>query len=244
MTVPGPDPFFTVYRERYAPGTVESLARVAAVLPFLRRHLPAPPCHVLDLCCGAGAFAFELERLGCVVHAIDRDPHLLALAQDHAARCGSAVTFAPGEARSFPIPEGGYEAVVLLGNPLPAFDPGHLSEVLQQVDRALRPGGLLIVDHVDRIGELLEAGPVATYDVSTGPPVVSVRGPYDAARGTVERLHLHLGNGAHARMAEHLWAPWLLAALCRAAGLVEHARETYAPHRHLSLMVKEESFLV
>ena len=133
---------------------------------------------------------------------------------------------------------------MLLGNALPAFDPGHLAEVLQQVDRALRPGGVLIVDHVDRIGELLEPGPVATYDVSSGPPVVSVRGPYDPDRGTVERLHLHLGTGAHARLSEHLWAPWLLAAVCRAAGLVEHARETYGKHRHLSLLVKEETFLV
>ena len=96
MTAPGPDPFFSVFHDRYAPGTVESLARVAAVLPFLRRHLPAPPCRVLDLCCGAGVFAFELERLGHVVRAIDRDAALLERARAHAARSGSAVTFEAG----------------------------------------------------------------------------------------------------------------------------------------------------
>lgn len=71
------------------PGAEDSLA----MRLILEKKLVKPGDQVLDVGCGAGRFAFALERLGAKVLGVDFSPRMIAEAERCAAELGSAARF-------------------------------------------------------------------------------------------------------------------------------------------------------
>jgi ubiquinone/menaquinone biosynthesis C-methylase UbiE len=103
---------------------------------LLLRQLPRPCNRVLDVGCGAGAFAIELAKRAEHVDAVDRSPVMI----DEARRVApSNVTCILADVTQEPLPDDRYDAIVSIS----ALHHTQLKEVLPRLAGALRPGGVL-----------------------------------------------------------------------------------------------------
>lgn len=118
---------------------------------LLLRQLPRPCSRVLDVGCGAGAFAAELATRAEHVDALDRSPAMI----EQARRVVPAnVTCVLADVLSEPLPDACYDAIV--SNT--ALHHMRLDQALPRLARALRPGGVLAVVALPR-GDILRELP-------------------------------------------------------------------------------------
>lgn len=110
----------------------------------LLRALPGRLHAALDVGCGGGAFAARLAQRARHVDGIDRDPHMIALAQ---ARVPANVSVRVEDVSIVQLPQGHYDAVTSI-SVLHHLD---LLQVLPRLAETLRPGGLLIAVALPRI---------------------------------------------------------------------------------------------
>jgi SAM-dependent methyltransferase len=111
---------------------------------LLLRHLPRPCGRVLDVGCGAGAFAVELARRAAHVDALDRSPAMI----DAARRVvPSNVTCILADVLHEPLPDARYDAIVSIS----ALHHAPVEEVLPRLAGALRPGGVLAAAALPRL---------------------------------------------------------------------------------------------
>jgi SAM-dependent methyltransferase len=129
---------------------------------FMERARALGP-RVLELGCGEGDLAIDLARAGLEVDAVDLSPDRIAVAVAQASAAGIArrPRFEVRDLNVDALPDGPYDGVV-------AHDALHhvvaLEALLERVERALRPGGrLLVLDYVgmDRMPRALAAALVA-----------------------------------------------------------------------------------
>jgi SAM-dependent methyltransferase len=110
----------------------------------------SPGASILDLCCGHGRHSLELARRGYRVVGLDFDPPSLELAREAAAELDLAVEFIRSDMRAIPY-RGEFDLVI---NLYTAF--GYLEseaedqKVLEQVARALKPGGCFLLDTINQ----------------------------------------------------------------------------------------------
>jgi len=103
------------------------------------------PFRVLDAGCGTGRVAIELHRRGVEVVGVDLDPQMLAAAR----RKEPAIPWHRGDLATFVVPEPSgepatFDVVVMAGNVMIFVAPGTEAEVVANMARHLRPGGLLV----------------------------------------------------------------------------------------------------
>ena len=103
---------------------------------LLLRHLPRPCNRVLDIGCGAGAFAVELAKRAERVDALDRSPAMIDQAKQVAP---PNVTCILADLLQEPLPDAQYDAIVSIS----ALHHTSLSQALPRLAAALRPGGVL-----------------------------------------------------------------------------------------------------
>ena len=105
---------------------------------------------VLDLCCGQGRHALLLARRRLRVTGQDLSPEYLDLARQAAQAAGLQIETVHSDMRVIPF-EGRFDAVI---NMFSAFgyleSEGEDAKVLAAVARALRPGGRLLMDLLNR----------------------------------------------------------------------------------------------
>jgi len=128
------------------------LIEFARTQEIILRHLPSPPCTVLDVGGGPGAYACWLASLGHRVILVDAVP--LHVEQARAASARQPHTpvsdCRQGDARHLDAADATARAVLLLG---PLY---HLTErpdrlrALREARRVLEPGGLLFAAAVSR----------------------------------------------------------------------------------------------
>lgn len=154
-------------------------AEVAYLAAVLARH--APGGRVLDLGCGVGRHAIGLARLGFQVVGLDVSPWALQRAGAAAARAGVDVALHQVDLlRVRDLPVTAMDAAVCVQ----AFGWGSDADQLRMlgaVRRALRPGGVLVLDHsnVSAILRGYQAESQARVDGTT----FRFRRHYDAATG-------------------------------------------------------------
>jgi D-alanine-D-alanine ligase len=106
---------------------------------------------ILDLCCGQGRHALELARRGFrQVEGLDRSRYLIRLARRRAAKANLPVIFHEGDARTFRLRDGAFDAVVMMGNSFGYFEAAEDdARVFTAVKRVLRSYGTLVLDVTD-----------------------------------------------------------------------------------------------
>jgi SAM-dependent methyltransferase len=104
----------------------------------LLRHVPPSRGTILDVGCGAGAFACSLADRAEHVDAIDRSPAMIERARQ---RVPANVRLITADVLTEPLPEGRYDAVVSIT----ALHHMPLPEALPRLAAGLRPGGVLAV---------------------------------------------------------------------------------------------------
>jgi len=135
--------------EVFTPGSVDALAaapsEAAAAWTLLGLKRGA---RLLDLCCGTGRHSILLARRGASVLGVDRTPAYLTEARRRAGKLENC-RFAQGDMRRLPF-EGEFDAVMNLWTSFGYFEKESDDlKTLKGVARALKPGGLFLIELVD-----------------------------------------------------------------------------------------------
>ena len=120
---------------------------------FAIHALGIQPHHrVLDLCCGQGRHSIALAKTGLNVTGVDLSEEMLAIARSTADEAGVSLTLRQADMRHLPDDlENQFDAVI---NMFSSF--GYLEsedddqQVLHQIAKALKPGGKLLMDLLNR----------------------------------------------------------------------------------------------
>jgi ubiquinone/menaquinone biosynthesis C-methylase UbiE len=110
---------------------------------------------VLEIAPGPGYFALEMARRGARVTGLDISPTMVEIATGHAKESGLAVDFRQGDATKLPFQDGSFDLIVCQA----AFKNFlHPVQVLDEMHRVLRSGGLAVIDDMRReatLGEIV-----------------------------------------------------------------------------------------
>jgi SAM-dependent methyltransferase len=104
---------------------------------------------ILDLGCGPGEHAVRLAKRGYEVIGIDLSLAMLARAADEATELQQRINFVQGDMRDLTF-EDAFDGVYCWGTTFGYFDEQKNIEVIQKVHKALRRGGRLLLDVVNR----------------------------------------------------------------------------------------------
>jgi SAM-dependent methyltransferase len=104
---------------------------------------------VLDLGCGSGQHAVELASRGYNVVGYDLSLTMLAMAADEAQERGQKINFLQGDMREMAFEEM-FDGIFSWGTSFGFFDEEKNISVIQRVHRALRKGGMFLLDLVNR----------------------------------------------------------------------------------------------
>ena len=122
-------------------------AEVCYLHGLLQRFSEQPVRRVLDIACGTGSHAIELERLGYDVVGCDISEDMLVRAREKARAASSAVRFEHQDMRSLDVAPTPFDAILCL------FDAiGHvqttaaIKQTLAAVYRHLPDGGLFVLE--------------------------------------------------------------------------------------------------
>jgi SAM-dependent methyltransferase len=155
------------YSGRYADyyDTFYSVKDYASESAFVHRMLTdlgrKPPGRLLELACGTGSHALQLERLGWDVVATDQSEDMLRVARAKAKKNSSRVEFRREDMRALPTSLGEFDAAIAL------FDSiGHVHHdaavagVLASVRAFLKPGGSFLFEFLHSVAMLNRFEPV------------------------------------------------------------------------------------
>lgn len=122
-------------------------AEAAFVYECLQRFSEGKTKRILELACGSGNHAFELEKLGFSILATDYSEDLLAVAREKAAARGSAVDFRLADMRTLSLEEDDIDAAICLFDSIGYVQTNAaIQQVLAGVHRHLRPDGLFVFE--------------------------------------------------------------------------------------------------
>jgi SAM-dependent methyltransferase len=111
----------------------------------------APGARLLDLCCGQGRHAVPLAQLGYRVTGLDLSRPLLDRAAALAAAQGQRPGLVRADMRRLPFADASFDAVLNLFNAFGYLeDEAQDEQVLREVARVLRPGGLFLQELANR----------------------------------------------------------------------------------------------
>ncbi|MFI5346427.1 MAG: class I SAM-dependent methyltransferase [Elusimicrobiota bacterium] len=136
-------------KEIFTPGSPEAVSAAPDEVKFLWKVLGLKKgSRVLDIPCGTGRHAIRLARRGASVLGVDVTPEYIREAR-RAAKGRPNVRFVRGDMRRIPL-ENEFDAAINLWTSFGYFaDPADDAKTLRAVARALKPGGLFLIDMAD-----------------------------------------------------------------------------------------------
>jgi SAM-dependent methyltransferase len=200
------------YHALYPHRDTEDARRAVALI---RRVAPwRPGEQVLDLACGAGRHAFELERAGAQVVGLDLSPTMLLR-----ARTRSRMRLVRGDMRALPFRGESFGVAVNLFTSFGYFrDDAEHHEVMRQVARVLAPGGRFVLDYLnaEQVRRTLLREPEDRSEPATA---VRIRRRFsEEGRYVVKEIELR-DEGRSFQERVRLFSVEELSALLREAGL-------------------------
>jgi SAM-dependent methyltransferase len=115
-----------------------------AIAEWLRDRGVMPGSEILDAGCGTGRYAIDLARRGYVAHGVDRSPELIEVATAAITNSMRGVSFSVGDIAHLPAVR--YSALLCRGVLNDIIRDGDREAAFAAFARALRPGGVLILD--------------------------------------------------------------------------------------------------
>ena len=139
---------------------------------------------VLDAPCGHGRIAQRLAERGCQVVGIDQAAHFVDLAKRNAAARGLDVEYRVGDLRALDAgPE--FDAVISWFTSFGYFDDPTDRDILRRYHAALKPGGRLLLDHLNRDRLLRFFNPGSDHAQEVGEDLMLDRSTFDPVSGRV-----------------------------------------------------------
>lgn len=124
---------------------------------LLARHLPPPPCRVLDVGGATGAYSFWLADLGYEVTLVDFSPHHIdavqGLQQTAAHRLKAALV---GDARGLEFADDSFDAVLVMGPLYHLLERNDRVRALSEARRAVVQGGLVAATVISRYASMMD----------------------------------------------------------------------------------------
>jgi SAM-dependent methyltransferase len=152
------DDYLFAYRDDLTDERSE--AEVAALVKLLELD---PPMKILELACGFGRHANRLAGLGHSVTGVDYMPGFLEIARQRAAEIGVQVDYRQGDMRQVSF-QNEFDRVLLLFTSFGYFEDDENELVLENMKRALKPGGQLMFDIQNRDVILKDLPPADVID--------------------------------------------------------------------------------
>ena len=219
--------WYELYSTPFLPTSEEAKARVEQLLPKIVGHLPRKGSSVLDLCCGAGAYLFAIERAGYKVTGLDIQEPLVKEARREAGKRKSRATIVKGDARALKFADGSFDAIVFLGAPTPHFSLEDFDLLAGQAFRVLKPKGRMIAEIGDSIALFLSGTyQRVLYEPSGEKDAISIHTRYDGDGGTFDRLYVDLETNKRFKGSFHVWAPYIADYVMKKAGFVLDTSES------------------
>ncbi len=137
----------------------------------LQRFGLKPGRRLLELACGTGKMALEMERLGYRVTATDYSRDMLACAQRRARAAGSQCLFHCQDMRQLDLPGQEFDAVICLFDSLGYVkDDAAVLQTLGRVRDLLAPGGVFVFEfwHADAMVRRFDPVRVRRWPVPAG----------------------------------------------------------------------------
>ena len=116
-------------------------------LSWFDRQIDWAGLEVLDLGCAGGFMAEALAARGAKVTGIDPASEAIEVARAHAHAGGLKIAYDVGVGEALPYAAGSFDAIVCVDVLEHVSD---LTQVLAEVARVLRPGGLFLFDTINR----------------------------------------------------------------------------------------------
>jgi len=192
-------------------GDQGSEAEAAFVLRALRLE---PGSHVLDAPCGAGRIAAHLAKSGCVVTGVDVNAKFVARARTRFRTERVKGSFSVLDLRDLQFRDR-FDGVCNWGGSFGYFSDEQNLEVLRRVAAALRNGGRLLIDQVNRQYVLRHFRSVSVE------PAVTIRTRWNAGLQRIESRWTLTRNGRQrqCRSTIRLYTPSQLKRLLQQVGL-------------------------
>jgi SAM-dependent methyltransferase len=125
-------------------------AQIALEVNFIEESLGlAKNAVVLDLACGTGRHAIEMARRGYQIVGFDLSLAMLARAADEAQERDQKLNFVQGDMREMTFGET-FDGVYTWNTSFGFFDEEKNNGVIANVHRALKAGGLFLLDVINR----------------------------------------------------------------------------------------------
>jgi SAM-dependent methyltransferase len=125
-------------------------AQIARQVDFVEQSLALPRGGtVLDVGCGLGLHARELALRGYLVVGLDLSLPMITRAAEDAQQQNLRINFLHTDIREIQF-DGAFDGVICLGTTFGFFDDDANRDVLARLYQALRPGGRILIDVVNR----------------------------------------------------------------------------------------------
>jgi SAM-dependent methyltransferase len=150
------------------------------------------PMKILDLACGHGRHANQLAKLGHQVTGIDLMPGFLKIANQDARKNGVKVIYLKGDMRHLTF-QNEFDRVILMFTAFGYFSDEENYLVLQNVARALKPGGLFCFDTHNR--DMILKGMIPYAVVEKGKDLLIDRHEFNSVSGRLINRRIIIRNG-------------------------------------------------
>jgi SAM-dependent methyltransferase len=148
--------------------------------------------NILDLACGHGRHANRLAKLGHKVTGVDITPGFLKMASQDARKAGVKVKYLKGDMRNLKF-KNEFDRVILMFTAFGYFSDEENYLVLQNIAKALKPGGLFCFDSHNR--DLLLKGWLPYIVVERGKDLQIDRNEFDTATGRLINRRIIIRDG-------------------------------------------------
>jgi SAM-dependent methyltransferase len=174
---------------------------------------------VLELGCGHGRIANALAKRGATMTGVDRGSAFLDNAREDAATLGVDVRYVLADMREISWDQA-FDAVFLWFTTFGYFSDGDNELVLARAVRALKPGGRLLIEQVNRNALFRDRFPLR-FVVRRGNDLMVDIVDYDglADRSATERIVVRNGEVRSARFSVRLYSFTELSRCLRALGM-------------------------